>query len=185
MALKSFALRRDTPTISFNPYRDPTARPFEGEPTSRAQEESASSDVLNKQIGLGVGLSAFFLSIIGLVAYGIFRRSQRRRQRQELGAPRIEERQGMTSVPPESLRSVDDREMEDVVGDTPNDPEVGSKHSSIDVRADGHERGESSLSGGIVQPTYESGVEERANQRRNQSFQESEQSEGHISPVHR
>ena len=185
MALESFTLRRDTPTISFNPYRDPTARPTESGAGPPAQDDSISSDVLNKQIGLGLGLSAFLLSTIGLLGYGIFRRAQTRRQRQEMSTQTMEERQGIARAPSEPPQTPSDRETGDMVGATSDDAEARSKHSSIDERADGPERGESSLSGGIAQPTYEPGFADRTSQRRTQSLQESESNERNTSPVHR
>ncbi len=142
-----------------------------------------SADVINRQIGLGVGLSAFFLSIIGLLAYAIFRRTQTRRQREEMSARTMEERQGITRAPPEPPRAPSDREMEDVIVTTSDNAEARSKHSSIDERADGPERGESSLSGAIAQSAHDPAFADRASQRRAQSLQESESGERNPSSV--
>ena len=87
-----------------------------------------------------------------------------------MGAQSMEEVNRTAAVTPESPRSPEDQETEDMVNEAPNDPETRPKSHSIDVHMDGHERGESSLRGGIGQPSYESPLEGRTNRGRHQSF---------------
>lgn len=124
---KSFALHHGTPTISFNPYCEASAHPWEGGTSSQAPAEVVSSDYFNKRIGLGVGLSAFLLAVIASLAYAGYRRTQRHRQIQQLGAQRILERRGTASAVVDTRRPVHDREMLNAASETAHYTEVRPK----------------------------------------------------------
>jgi hypothetical protein len=158
MAQKSFALRRRTPTTSFNPsfnpYREPTAQPRESDTTPQQEAALLSSAEFSTRIGLGAGLSAFILAAIALFVYGWYHKSQRHRLRQELGAQGMTERNGAAAIVAETPRSPEGRVMSEPVADTaearPKQPVV-----HVNMHMDGHGQGESSSSGGNLHQAQE------------------------------
>jgi hypothetical protein len=156
MALTSFALQHSTPTISFNPYRAPTKHPWEGGTSPQTQAQLESLDDFNKRIGLGVGLSAFLISVIALFAYAGYRRRQRHRQTQQVLSQRMEQRHITPRVLEEPQRPTVSREMESMVAETRDDVDPRPKQPSTHVHVHGPERGESSSSGGVIQQTFQS-----------------------------
>jgi hypothetical protein len=151
MALKSNAQSHPTQTISFNPYREPSAHPWEGGTSPQTEADIIATNDFNRRLGLGVGLSAFLFAIFAILAYGLHRRTQILRQRRR-AAQRVEERRGLAMVIAEEPRPPDERAMVDIGPGEARISEDRTKQPDVHVHMiEGHERGESSSGGATGQ----------------------------------
>lgn len=194
MALKPATLHRRTETVSFNPYRDPTSSPWEGDSSRQTSAEVISSNEFNTRIGLGAGLSAFVIAMVLLMSYCCYRRNRRRRLREEVGAERMIERHRVARIVPDTSssgiagavvdisRPTGEREMSSIVGGTADNFPAPPIEPMNDVLVDGHDQGESSTSGDNMQPSQESAGEVRAIRQSPQPFQDLEHNRHYINP---